>query len=149
MKLILRRVDKNDRRVYGRIEADGGRIVVPHTLEEPWRDENGDGLGDTGRSCIPAGEYPVFLRKSRLHGGTGKRTYDVPELRDVPGRSHVQIHIGNTLADTEGCILVGSVRSQQKTLDDGGCVLGSRPAFDRLMEELVGEVEWTLEVCDP
>jgi len=52
-------------------------------------------------SCIPPGEYDYRLRFS-----PGKQTY-VLELQNVPGRTYIQIHIGNYTSQIEGCILVG------------------------------------------
>ena len=46
-------------------------------------------------SCIPQGIYPCIFKGERYHVG------------DVPGRSGIEIHAGNTIKDTEGCILLG------------------------------------------
>jgi signal peptidase I len=51
-------------------------------------------------SCIPAGTYEYFKRVSGVNG-------DVIELRDVVGRSFIQVHKGNFTSDILGCILVG------------------------------------------
>src|SRR5439155_20163880 len=50
-------------------------------------------------SSIPEGEYAAFIRED---GGKWRL-----ELRDVPGRETVQIHIGNVIPHTVGCILLG------------------------------------------
>ncbi len=60
---------------------------------------------------IPAGEYSVV---ARTHGGVFNRMHKkygytfVPEIEDVPGRTNILIHIGNTHADTKGCPLPGT-----------------------------------------
>ena len=51
-------------------------------------------------SCIPAGTYEYFKRNSPSNG-------NVLELKNVVGRSNVQIHKGNFTSDILGCILVG------------------------------------------
>jgi hypothetical protein len=51
-------------------------------------------------SAIPAGTYPVRVRAD---GNRGWRL----ELSRVPGRSNVQIHVGNYPKDTVGCLLPG------------------------------------------
>lgn len=147
MKLMrLRRLDKNGERCYGQMETDGGRIVCAATLEHPEVDADGNGLTDPNVSCIPAGIYDMYLRKSHKHGGDGGRDYDVWELIGVPGRKNVQVHIGNILAHTRGCILVGSRRSEQTDMPR---IIGSSPAHDRWMEALAGETRARLEVLDP
>jgi hypothetical protein len=70
-----------------------GRVIC-YTLERP---EAGNA---SNISAIPAGVYPALLRYD--HADRWRI-----ELRDVPGRTNVQIHIGNFPADTQGCILVG------------------------------------------
>ena len=109
---------------------DGERIAV--TLEEPWLD-NADNV-----SCVPPGIYEWFKRESP------KRGYEVIELRDVPDRENVQIHIGNTTKDTEGCILVGSGRGE-----DGKSITGSKLAFQKLMTELKDTDAGTIEIVNP
>jgi hypothetical protein len=136
MKLTLIRSHKGTDCCKGDLFAhDGERICV--TLEEPHRDTNGDGITDKGCSCIPAGTYPWFKRKSP------KRGYEVVELKGVPGRTNVQIHVGNNLSHTEGCILVGSARGH------GATVTGSKLAFEKLMKEIKEVKEGTIEVVDP
>lgn len=55
--------------------------------------------------AIPEGTYRVELRWSPHFGAF------LPGLVDVPGRSDILIHVGNSLVDTEGCILVGTTRA--------------------------------------
>jgi hypothetical protein len=130
VKLTLIRTKQDDACTFGDLFAhDGERLCV--TLEEPWRENQKD------VSCIPIGTYPWFKRLSP------KRGYEVIELKDVPDRSNVQIHIGNTLSDTEGCILVGSARGV------GAGISGSKLAFKKLMTEVKDAEEGTLEVTGP
>lgn len=147
--VVLQRADQNNRRTYGRFELEDGTVIVPFTLEEPWRDLDQNGISDRNISCIPAGEYELVLRKSHQNGGTGGRDYDVWELIGVPGRDNVQIHIGNDLDDTEGCILVGMRRSEQKELDEKGYVIGSEPAHTAWMQHMKGLKRARLIVRNP
>ena len=77
-------------------------------------------------SCIPVGRYEVKMLMSPEHGRV------LPQLIDVPGRTVIEIHSGNTVADTEGCILVGK-NSAPGTLSE------SRPASDKLNAILTAE----------
>lgn len=75
------------------------RKTLCYTLEEPWRDNQ------KGVSCIPPGVYQVVRHGWEPDATTHfKRVW---RLLSVPGREAILIHAGNTLADTEGCILVG------------------------------------------
>jgi len=67
-----------------------------------------------------------------------KRGYVVYKLENVPGHEAVQIHIGNTIADTEGCILIGQSLSEYEG------IAYSRIAFDKFMHSNKGDI--TLEV---
>lgn len=71
-----------------------------YTLEEPWRNNApADYKGET-ESCIPEGRYYCVPHNSEKYK-------NVWRLEGVPNRSAILIHAGNTLKDTEGCILVG------------------------------------------
>lgn len=141
---ILRRLPReeapSEAATYGELFTEGGWKLCL-TMEEPWRNNQ------TDVSCIPAGSYPTFIRRSYINGGDGKRKYDVPQLKNVRGREAVQIHIGNTLADTEGCILLGLQWN-----DAGGpepYISDSKRAFRMFMAALLDETEFVLEVVDP
>lgn len=70
--------------------------IACYTLERPWKD-NQENI-----SSIPAGRYRAFLRYD-------KSDHWRLQLEGVPNkRTGVQIHIGNTVDDTQGCILVGT-----------------------------------------
>ncbi len=97
MKLV--RVATTETATFGvLIDADGVPFAV--TLEHPWRDANQDGLSDCGVSRIPTGSY----RCVRYHSTKFSNTF---EIIGVPGRSAILFHMGNTPADTRGCVLVG------------------------------------------
>ena len=79
-----------------------------------------------GQTAIPVGTYEVRLYDSPKHGPM------TPELMDVPGFQHVQIHSGNSAADTEGCLLFGLARDVE-----GGQVARSRAACSWLRSEII------------
>ena len=70
-------------------------LVVAYTLERPTVDNQ------PLFSAVPAGTYSAHLRYD--HNDHWRF-----ELEGVPGRSNVQIHVGNTIDNTIGCVLIGT-----------------------------------------
>ena len=113
------------------------------TLEEEWKDNL------QNESCIPADTYEI--RRVKYHRG-GFMTY---EVMNVPGRSQIKFHPGNTEEDTAGCILLGmklgvfTVPVDEETGQKHAkklAVLKSRIAFQRFMEYMDGADKATLEI---
>lgn len=98
---------ETDQATYGRLFDAAGTIIAV-TIERPWVDEDNNGIRDRGVCRFQHGLYRCFIRKSKKNGGTGKRSYDVPQLEDVPDCDAAQIHIANWSLDLEGCIGLGS-----------------------------------------
>jgi RHS repeat-associated protein len=67
-----------------------------YTLETATAGPNGN------KDPIPAGTYSAFER-------TDHSPHRV-ELQNVPGATNIQVHVGNTAADVEGCFALGSTR---------------------------------------
>ena len=88
---------------------------------------NGHYIGVTlerGRDrIIPAGNYPARVEWSN------KFHRNVVKLDQVPGRTFIEIHAGNSIDDTEGCILIGESRH-------GNSIWNSRTALTRLLSSL-------------
>lgn len=68
-----------------------------------------------GKTRIPASKYWISLKPKgssrmdvRYTQQFGSMHEGMLELQNVPNFTGVLIHIGNTPADTEGCILIGS-----------------------------------------
>ncbi len=82
---------------FGRMAFEDGSSL--YTCEDRWLDNV------PLQSCIPPspGSFDVeyVLHRDR----TGK--FQNYRFADVPGRSAIEIHVGNTELDTAGCILVG------------------------------------------
>lgn len=92
------------------------QTILCHTMELPW-DGNMPSV-----SCIPVGLYRCQRHNSLDH----PRTW---QLMDVPGRTGILIHNGNTVEDSLGCIIVGMTAGE---LDGEPAVLSSVPALDML-----------------
>ena len=58
----------------------------------------------------------------------------MPLLMDVPGRSEIEIHFGNTEAQTRGCILLGDTLGKD-------FIGQSRQAFDNFWAKAQGPIE--------
>jgi hypothetical protein len=114
-QLTLIRGETSDNGTFGilyRIIDDKlTRIAV--TCELPWKDNQ------PMKSCIPQSSYVCTP-----HDGT--KFHNVWELVGVPNRQAILIHNGNTIKDTDGCILVGS---------DFG-VVGGKPAVINSVQTL-------------
>lgn len=122
----------------GYLFTDKGRFA---TLEEPWI-ENPFGPGGQRKgvgvreSCVPDGTYAL-----EPHNGVKKQnvwalvnrelgvTHGAPPPGQPYGRSAILIHSGNTVLDSEGCILVGLTHG---TIETRNAVISSRIALDQL-----------------
>lgn len=120
-----------------------GRLVVENrfecfTVERPWLNNR------PSESCIPEGQYRLQLRESlvvqRTSGGQHRYGW---EIANVPGRSLIMIHVGNTVADVEGCVAVGSALG---FVHGRWAVTGSRATFSGLMDCLAGLDSWNLTI---
>jgi len=103
------------------------------TLEDPPREHKVAGI-----TRIPAGSYELRLN---ILGGMNQRYQQrfpnmhegMIELLEVPMFEWVYIHIGNKPKDTEGCILVGTARS-----DD--YIVSSAAAYKRIYPLIVDAI---------
>jgi hypothetical protein len=77
------------------------------------------------KNPIPAGTYPL-TKYLRPNGDT------VYLLHDVPGFTYIEIHPGNTLSDTSGCIMPGLYMG---FINGVFAVLGSKLAFNKIMAQ--------------
>jgi Family of unknown function (DUF5675) len=112
MKITVQRDTYHLTCTMGEMTIDTVPSFKAYTLELP----RGSGLPG---SCIPAGTYKVGIYPSPHF----KRM--MPLIEGIPGRSEIEIHWGNFPRNTEGCILVGTVR----TLD---AILDTKAKFDEL-----------------
>lgn len=104
LRLVLTRRWVTGDTTMGTLTVDG--MPECYTLEDVVRTAQGEDIHDVkvpGETAIPAGTYRVEMDQSPKFGR-------VPHLRDVPGFTDILIHAGNTVKDTEGCILVGLTR---------------------------------------
>jgi len=131
------------------IVGDNDLALVCDTLER-----GAEAPGRPGPYRIPAGTYRVVPRR---FGGVlaGIRKWwpecpFVPEIKDVPGRTDILLHPGNTAKDSKGCTCTGY--GHTLPINRPGAVAYSKEAFRDLVNLLApafaaGE-EVTLDIKD-
>lgn len=117
MKLTLRSQPTQPNYTLGSLYVND--VFECFTLEDTVR----VGAKVFGKTAIPAGVYGVDITYSPHFGR------NLPLLVNVPNFEGVRIHPGNTDADTEGCILVG-------TTESADFIGNSRVAFEALFAKL-------------
>lgn len=126
--LTLIRVGQSARGTFGVLRY--GVVPFALTMELPWTDNT------PNQSCIPTGSYVCRRIRSPKFG-------DTFEVTQVPNRSHILFHQGNTLEDTEGCILVAEEFSGTF---DHPMVASSARGFGEFLALLKGQPAFTLEI---
>lgn len=134
-ELILQREESEDDGTYGTLRLPDGTVL--NTLELPWRNN------ENRISCIPPGVYPCKKRPSKTFG-------EAYEVMQVPGRSAILIHAGNSAgsadkgmkADSQGCILLGMDRGRKGNQK----VITASKAAMRLFHEKMQDMPFTLVI---
>jgi hypothetical protein len=125
MNYTLTRTEQGDDGTFGNL-ADETGMVLCVTCEPP----------PTGpHPCIHDGQYVVMPHDSPTHPGTW-------ELQDVPGRTAILIHGGNTENDTLGCIIVGD---RMGWINGLRAVLDSKITLKTLRAELPSSFTLTIK----
>lgn len=136
MKLKLIRDTFTDESTIGKLYIDGSEFC--NTLEDYDRRMEAGGKKVYGKTCVPRGTYEVIIDFSP------KYNREMPHILNVPGFEGVRIHSGNVAADSEGCILVGSIRNKD-------FIGNSKTTFNKLMvlfdETYAKAVPITLEIA--
>lgn len=115
--LEIIRIEEGIDGTFGVLKLNG--LCFCLTLELP------DKCNQRNISSIPRGDYTCLPTVSPKYGFTYM-------VSGVPGRSGILFHTGNTVEDTEGCIMVGASFG----FLGRRAIVSSRGMFDRLIHEL-------------
>lgn len=143
MQLTLVRTDRQPNYTIGSLFINGEFFC--YTLEDKDRGLTSDmSLEDIqskkiyGKTAIPKGVYFIDMNtvSTKFKDRLWAKPYDgkLPRLLNVPGYEGILIHVGNTVEDTSGCILVGTEYSD-------GFLRNSATAFTSLMSILTNTKE--------
>lgn len=115
MKLTLKRIALRPTYTIGKLYIDD--VYFCDTIEDTVRDLNKNGKFDNGekkvhsKTAIPYGTYEIkWTYSPRFKKYT-------PQLMNVPSFEGIRIHVGNTSADTEGCLILGKNKQVGKVLN--------------------------------
>jgi hypothetical protein len=112
---------------YGQMVQDDATVLIPVTLEPV--------------TPVAAGGPFLFTKYLSPHFGV-----NVWMSNAIPGHTYIEIHWGNTVADTEDCILAGMRRGNDGVADG---ILQSKIAWDLFMKETENETELYVTYVDP
>lgn len=115
MELLLERKWLKDKYTIGNLFVDG--VFFCNILEDKVIDLNKNGTFDCGEfkikghTAIPYGTYEIDITYSP------KFKRELPILLNVPHFEGIRIHRGNTISDTNGCLLTGENKEIGKVLN--------------------------------
>lgn len=78
-------------------------------------------------ACIDSGSYQCELYNSPARGVAYL-------LKNVPNKTYIEIHVGNSVEDTSGCILIG--RGLSMVAENNLYISESKISFDRFMAKM-------------
>lgn len=131
--LNLLRLTSNDHSTQGVMFLKG--LLLFTTLEPPWKN-NAEQI-----SCIPPGHYKCKRRYSPMNHT------EVFEVMNVKDRTDIEIHIGNFVRNTKGCILIGRGYDYDKDTKQP-MIINSTLAFREFMRRNIGFDELTLKISN-
>ena len=97
-----------------------GVLFTCMTLELPWKDNK------RGVSRIITDDYLIEKFNSPMNGNCFL-------LKDVPGRSMIEIHVLNTYKETSGCIGVGREYGPDVDMDGVGDITDSKKTLSTIL----------------
>ena len=89
----------------GVVYANGLKFCVSCEDADRKLEKVGTGAKIKGVTAIPRGKYKLVTSMSRRFGKV------LPEVLEVPGFEGIRFHGGNKAENSEGCILIGQVRT--------------------------------------
>ncbi len=116
--------------VFGQLIVDDWRC---YTIERP------DHGNQRYVSCIPEGVYELVLGRFNRGG------YDAWELRNVPGRNLIKIHIANIMHHVSGCVGLGSGLG---FIDGFWAVTDSRHTFQEFMRKMAPDRQARISIAN-
>lgn len=114
-------------------EVTLSKVIMPSGkifkgLELPWKDN------EPNISCIPEGIYIAKKEFSPIVERTSKGKFTQGwRVSNVADRSLITVHIGNTVDDVKGCLLIGMNYSW---ISNKFAVANSSVAFTQFMKEM-------------
>lgn len=135
MKLQVERGASGTTSTIGKLYVDG--VFFAYTLEDVDRQLESGGTKIKGQTAIPKGSYKVVIDFSNRFQKQMMHVLDVPQFEGI------RIHAGNTDKDTEGCILLGKVRSDNAVFNSRDTVAA---LFDKVRAAIDAGQEVNLEV---
>lgn len=101
--------------------------------------EPADLLNQTNISSIPAQQYSCYRYSSEKYPNTF-------QVMNVPGRSKILWHPGNTKDDTAGCILLGQYKAKLNYGMGNRMITNSGDTFKIFMDILDGKEKFHLTI---
>lgn len=89
-----------------------------------------------GETCIPLGVYPLDKRFSPHFSKA--YNHDMIWVQNVPGFEFILIHWGNTISDTEGCLIIGD---KIGIVNQKDAVLNSRATYLKFYAKVIDQVK--------